>query len=1651
MRKRGLLRIAAIIIALNMFGSDVAIAAEYVGPVMATAAITEEKGEVDKGDEVLVASEGVTQSDEGTDDDTSEVLPTTIANGEEDTSVDEGTTEASTEEATLQESTEEGTTEELVEAITVVEETEEALDIALQPELIDKSVIPDADGYESRVNEWNTFLADDSLVAGVDYIDGAFAFEADNKDEAQRIAAIYGGTLLGYSYGVGEMIFSDASTKGVMNSVMGAVRAGNVADSILPSIYPDLLYHSEDFDRDEAIEKLDEIEAAKEQVDFSSITWESIDEEPANEMENENILSDEQARNYMNLIDESAAEPEEIHEEIDSEGNVKVYEDGVLVSEAGDPLDEVSAEYENKPDLEYLNATHWQHTVNGDYVAWQTSIGSGITVAVIDSGATTSHPDISYIGAYNAISANFSNGFMAWWYGGSYNGAKDNNGHGTHCAGIIGAHGKVVGVAPGAKIISIKALEQSFFGDGASGSTASIVRAENMAVAKGARIVSMSLGGPYPQDMQRTAMQNGVNKGVVFVCAAGNESCSEKRAPVSYKDLCIGVSAGRKRTTVREAALDFDDRYSNYGDYVDIMAPGTDIYSTYLHNGYTTLSGTSMATPMVSGACALYLECNKNLLTVKNKDFVDTVKNAVLMSAFNPSTGTQTSGRISDKVGYGCLNTRTLVGGGYNVETFAPRFSTYGGYIHEGYRVKLSSSAGSDAIRYTLDGTVPTEYSRRTDAGGYISIPRGVSKVTVKAVAFSGSQKSPVSTVTYNIMPLTIDVPGVNYKHEYALPRQGQFVNYENISGYTKGTDMPYQLYKVALNKGDSVDVSLNAAGFNGELYILEGSTVKAYDVRPATQANAAYKNARKLSYTRSATGSGYVTICVTSGVLVTGTGIGSGDYGKYTLNVKVNRVPTGVTVTVPTSELGSGKSMQATANVEPWDAANKKVIWSLVNPFDGSPISSDYATVNSKGVVKAKGVTETIPIYVKATSVASPEGSEIYGGHYVEIKPLVTKVKLDSSVGSLIELPVNMGDAASEYVLAPKVAIEPAGASAFVSYKSSNSKVATVDQDGSIKVLKTGTAKITVTALDGSKKSTSITVKGINAATGVYSNPSIVPGTCVDYPIVPGGKADIVSTITPLNATYKRVTYILEKPDENLDIKMNGKKVIVGDSVPVGTVFTVKTRVDNGTSAISPVDYSVGFVVMDSVSGIKLAYVDENQKTTITGSVVNLKITNSAGDELSDMYGRTSLASNNENVARIEWYAGQPRIRTIGRGKARITLKAADGSGMSSYVDVNVVAPVESIEVTTASLAPANPSYEYALPMGVKTNLKANILPANANNKKVTWELIDPVVEGVTISSSGQINVPKSIPANTKIKVKATATDGSGVEDISTFYTQPSVSKVEFTAKTAKINAHLAPIFEFAAKGVGTSEGILEGVTYTSSNPSVLWINDRTGEAHAYKKGTATITATSVDGSGKKASVRVSVVVPIINGNITNKTGVEYSGRVVLLTGNNTVQLKNINSYNPLGSPSNKNYKWKLLDNYDQPLDSKIATVNSRGVVKVNSSLTEPMLVKIMVEPQEGTAFTQAAEIFPRIKTINLIGGTAKRDIVIAKSVSLAPVSTIPINAYGVYTYKSSNPKVASVNSSGNVIGISRGTATITIKAADGSGKSVKVKVTVH
>ncbi len=262
----------------------------------------------------------------------------------------------------------------------------------------------------------------------------------------------------------------------------------------------------------------------------------------------------------------------------------------------------VGAEMDHRVSIAAYNDTHrskqWALTALKAETVHKSAKGSGVTVAVVDTGVKSSHADLK------------GNVLSGADYVDPGTSANDTNGHGTHVAGIIAAvHNNsrgIAGFAPRAKILPVRVL-----GRDGTGSSSDVAKGIVYAASRGAKVINLSLEGARSSTAIRTAIEDAQRKNVLVVASAGNGGCGllgGGRAvyPAAYPGV-VGVGAVTR--SLSRAS------YSSCGSHVDVMAPGDGIISTMIRDSsglgcgrsadYCTLSGTSMASPYAAAAGAL--------------------------------------------------------------------------------------------------------------------------------------------------------------------------------------------------------------------------------------------------------------------------------------------------------------------------------------------------------------------------------------------------------------------------------------------------------------------------------------------------------------------------------------------------------------------------------------------------------------------------------------------------------------------------------------------------------------------------------------------------------------------------------------------------------------------------------------------------------------------------------------------------------------------------------------------------------------------------------------------------------------------------------------------------------------------------------------
>ncbi|MCR4908829.1 MAG: S8 family serine peptidase [Lachnospiraceae bacterium] len=572
----------------------------------------------------------------------------------------------------------------------------------------------------------------ETLEAGKDYAEDEVIFSCDDPEYAKVVAKAYNGTLRSCDWGVAVIKLDTASV-----TVEDAVKAGADITNSLPPVEPNTFTKlddpvKEDNIRDPDMESLNSVMAKRGSIGGRGWSY------------------------WRERFNDKALDPAYM---------------------ANDPLDENI----NK------NMYQWMHDTIGSYQAWGATQGEGVTVAVIDTGVYSGHPDLK-----GQVTEIVTSEVVA--------GTKlvDNSGHGTHVAGIIASAANNseggVGVAPKAKILGLPIFESN--GCSAANEAAAVNYVAN---GKKADVINMSIGGPLYSQIVQDAVNKAHEAGITICVAMGNESANNVAYPVAYDNVIAVASL--------DESLQKSD-FSTHGEWADIAAPGTDIYSTW--NGHFDdsassgaynlstdydywglMSGTSMATPVVAGVCALYISAKKAKGETASPDEVE---KALKQSATKISS--------PYKIGAGMINAAKMLS--LIESTQAPVINVPGTISSDSViTVSDNNAAGkTQGFIYTVNGKKPSIKGGEIKEGIYIENPAdpGTVTISVEELVKNGIQadesvKLQVLRITgigtaSDIATRTVQIPNSAAVYEVVGPviaAKGKSVTYKLNPGFKKG------------------------------------------------------------------------------------------------------------------------------------------------------------------------------------------------------------------------------------------------------------------------------------------------------------------------------------------------------------------------------------------------------------------------------------------------------------------------------------------------------------------------------------------------------------------------------------------------------------------------------------------------------------------------------------------------------------------------------------------------------------------------------------------------------------------------------------------------------------------------------------------------
>lgn len=838
------------------------------------------------------------------------------------------------------------------------------------------------------------------------------------------------------------------------------------------------------------------------------------------------------------------------------------------------------------PYLDMSNSRYqWYHNVIGSHRAWEYGYtGKEIKVAVLDTGIKSGHEDVSAT-AY-VVDENI--------------GYEDNNGHGTHVAGIIGAMGKNqrggVGVAPDAQLLSIKVIE------GKTGGTSTIMMGVQEAIDQEADIINLSLGGvAYSQPFEKK-IKEAYEQGIAVFCAAGNDGTNAFYYPGAYEGA------------VSVAALDKNNQkagFSNYSTKVRYSAPGVGIYSTYSSStsSYGSLNGTSQAAPIVSGTAAILLSSGK--VGGEGKKRVDN-----LLSLMDKSCVKVTGSGL----GKGYVDLIKALGlDSVTAAPSAPTASQKGGTYKEAkLEVTLASSPGTTTY-YTLDGkNINLTNGKISDGAipytpGEVITLEGKTTINLKARSVSningllGKQLS----VTYTLRPVASSVKITSATGDTAVAKGKSLqLKAEFFPAYTADKGVKWFIEgspkgvtvssgKVNVTKqaeAGEYTVNVITKDINGEYAgVSDSFTINVVDEEnPVT----AFKPSVK-SVTVNAQETSEITIAIlkkdgTAGtndeitwwteqpkiavvhpqgnneLVITGIGKGKtklvgvakdGHGKRFTMDITVKQPVNEITIQGH-STLAAGKSITLKATALPAEANNKALVWSVL-PIEGEVFPQ--VTVNGSGKVTASSKTEAGICLIR---VKAKDGSEVFAQHQVTVTVGRMKtLNLDKTKTSVFRKK-NYRDSPIEDEIQVITTGDNTGLWEVTSNKPDLVVVEKKENSFIVRATgkATGTASITVSSTDGSnlKKTCQVTVR--NPVTGLW----IAPQSGRGQYLAKGKKLKLVSAIETglgtVDGQGKKLKWTSSNP-EAVKVDQNGNVTGLTESSSYATI-TAETTDGSNVSA---------------------------------------------------------------------------------------------------------------------------------------------------------------------------------------------------------------------------------------------------------------------------------------------------------------------------------------------------------------------------------------------------------------------------------------------------------------------------------------------------
>lgn len=1356
------------------------------------------------------------------------------------------------------------------------------------------------------------------------------------------------------------------------------------------------------------------------------------------------------------------------------------------------------------------------------------------TIAVIDTGINADHEDIDaskIVGAYNALDGSDD--------------VSDNNGHGTNIAGIIAGRKNSMGgrgIASGVKMMPIKVTDDENLTDSAviSGMKYILENKDFYNV----KVICMCFGSSSYSGLYNDLMREAEEAGIVVLAPAGNDNSNELYYPASLDEVISVASVNSKLqksgfsnygSSVDISAPGGDDVVDQTLSYAGFWR-NEKLYScsNFGNASYSGMMGTSQATAVASAVAAMVYAAYPYMNPRQIEDKIESttsktekthtigsgcvnVANALgyaggdnTIELKNPENSQVTKGTVielstknTDAVIYYTLDgSKPCVDDVFGENCRTKIYNSDTGIVLDENTTKTIDINACSLLYGDLSNIVTYKFQYSSGAVDRITVKseNGSNKVSVdttlkliaeskfgellhKKVAWNSSNTSVATVNSSGVVtvraesdePVTItatmtDDSVVSGTFDiYIIPR----VSNLTISPLDKKAVSVYRDDTLVLHVGNEGNDTYDLSD-KWKIWPVDASNDVVY-----TTSNKAVAEVDSNGII-SAIKSGTATITVMAA---------DGSNIKDTLNVKCETDISDIAIASNTGEdcLVAGKTLTPTVIFNNGKSVpdNKALKWSIVNGGDAITINRDKGTVTAKNNQNILAAGEGKPIHAKIRAYS--EYYDVGEEYEFYVYPLITNLSVDQNkLNQSGKLYIQYG---SEYTYNFSTflnGIEPVGHLNKFEYKSSNQSVVAIDKEtGLFRAVKPGTAKLTVNALDGSKKSCSINVTvsddtynsiGLVNKTGTFA---IYPGKTIDLEAVSdSGKAipknNVIWEICRVNDG--NVLNYVESDDL---LKMNGGTISVNSEearklVEVA-IYHVRASLHVGNqikrAAANIYVYPTG---AKRITTERSMYFDEIGSTH--------KLHPVAEPELS--YGKFVYTTSNSKVAKV--YT-DGTVEAIGNGTAVITTKVNDGSGRSSKCNVTVTQKVTSMSVVSKN---NQMTLGDGCSLQMISRLNSNPGEYPAGDSRVTWKLEKCDEEGNVIDG-GDASAFASISASGVIRAKsginevryalATATsvwknaDGESVSATFKLKITPRTKRIILSNDNINLThpeSYVVEVSEIAPNDAGRE------LMVTSSNSSVAAVDKIEGDGETIYRinsigdGKTTIKFTAADGSGKCATVNVKVNVPVTELSVFSKNG-------FLVKAGSSLPL----SVKTNPGASNLGVKYEIVEIDGEDISEisgteklKYATINAKtGVIKAGSANVvgydeHEIKVVAMAKDQAGMKSEPVTvKIVPAkflVKFLNVKSSTNKYEIAGGSSLQMQAITNSDATnkkiKWSISSIKNkrgeevlNKKEVATISESG-VVKAAKGInaiykANVKCDALDGSGVSCEREITLY